>query len=57
MLTSMRAVRMNLPAMTLWAVLIAVLSLSGLATVFAGLAITFPLVGHATWHAYRELAA
>ena len=57
MLTSMRAVRMNLPAMTFWAVLIAVLSLSGLAAVFAGLSITFPLVGHATWHAYRELAA
>ncbi len=56
MLTSFRAVRLNLPAMALWAALIAALSLAGLAAFFAGLAITFPLVGHATWHAYKALA-
>jgi uncharacterized membrane protein len=48
---------MNLPALALRAVLIAVLQLAGLAAVFVGLAITFPLIGCATWHAYRELAA
>jgi uncharacterized membrane protein len=26
----------------------------GFATAFIGLAVTMPLVGHATWHAYRE---
>jgi uncharacterized membrane protein len=24
-------------------------------TIFLGLVITFPLIGHATWHAYRHL--
>jgi uncharacterized membrane protein len=27
----------------------------GLATFYIGLAIAMPLVGHATWHAYRDL--
>jgi uncharacterized membrane protein len=27
----------------------------GLATLFVGLVIVFPLVGHATWHAYRSV--
>jgi uncharacterized membrane protein len=26
----------------------------GFATAMIGLAITMPLIGHATWHAYRE---
>lgn len=41
--------------MLLWAWLIAVLTAIGLATMFVGLAIVFPLVGHATWHAYRSI--
>ncbi|MGC2600152.1 MAG: hypothetical protein WA384_02225, partial [Rhodomicrobium sp.] len=52
---SVRAVRLNLPAMALWAALIAGLSALGLVTLFVGLAIAFPLIGHATWHAYRDL--
>ncbi len=52
---SVRAVRLNLPAMALWAALIAGLSVLGLVTLLVGLAIVFPLIGHATWHAYREL--
>jgi uncharacterized membrane protein len=55
MLTSIRAVRTNLPAMALWAVLIAALSVAGLAFYFVGLAVTFPLAGYASWHAYKEL--
>ena len=27
----------------------------GIATLSAGLVIAFPLIGHATWHAYRAL--
>jgi len=55
--TSIQAVRQNLPTMILWAWLIVVLTGCGLVTLFLGLAITFPLVGHATWHAYRDLVA
>ena len=43
------------PRMTLWAALIAALTLLGFATFMAGLVITLPLIGHATWHAYRDV--
>jgi uncharacterized membrane protein len=56
MMASVRAVWANLPAMTLWAVLVAALSVAGFAFYFVGLAITFPLAGYASWHAYKELA-
>ncbi len=52
---SVKAVNLNRPAMILWAVLIAGLIAMGFAALFVGLAIAFPLIGHATWHAYREL--
>jgi len=52
---SMQAVMRYPGPMLLWAWLIAVLTAIGLATMFVGLAIVFPLVGHATWHAYRSL--
>ncbi len=55
MQTSLRAVRTNLAAMGLWAVLIVVFVGIGLASGFVGLAVTMPLIGHATWHAYRDL--
>jgi len=45
----------NLPAMALWASIIALALGFGLLTFFLGLIITMPLVGHATWHAYRDL--
>jgi uncharacterized membrane protein len=41
--------------MLLWAWLIAVMCFFGLATMFLGLIVVFPLLGHATWHAYRDL--
>ena len=28
---------------------------AGLITLFLGLIVTLPLIGHATWHAYRDL--
>jgi uncharacterized membrane protein len=43
--------------MLLWAWLIAVLTAIGLATMFVGLIVVFPLIGHATWHAYRSIVA
>ena len=52
---SVSAVRMNPKAMTLWAALIAGFMALGIATLFVGLVVAFPLVGHATWHACRDL--
>ncbi|MEO1014402.1 MAG: DUF2189 domain-containing protein [Pseudomonadota bacterium] len=49
------ALQKNPRAMLLWAWLIAVITIAGVATVFVGLAIAFPVLGHATWHAYRDL--
>jgi uncharacterized membrane protein len=39
----------------LWAVLIVIFTGIGLITFYLGLAIALPLIGHATWHAYRDL--
>lgn len=52
--TSVNAVLRNKRAMALWALLIVVLTGIGFATALLGLALTVPLLGHATWHAYRE---
>jgi uncharacterized membrane protein len=57
-LTSITAVRTNPGPMFLWGALIVIFTAVGLATFFVfflGLAITVPLIGHATWHAYRDL--
>ncbi len=54
-LTSVEAVRKNWQAMALWACLIVMFVGIGIATYYVGLLITMPLVGHATWHAYRDL--
>lgn len=53
--TSFKAVNRNPKAMALWAALIGGFTAFGLATLFVGLAICLPLVGHASWHAYRDL--
>ncbi len=45
----------NPSAMLVWAALIVVLIGAGVLTAFIGLLVTGPLVGHATWHAYRDL--
>ncbi|MFV0296200.1 MAG: DUF2189 domain-containing protein, partial [Hyphomicrobiaceae bacterium] len=55
MRASVNAVRANPGAMALWAVIIAVLTAAGFVTLLVGLAVAFPLIGHATWHAYDEI--
>ncbi|MFA5899010.1 MAG: DUF2189 domain-containing protein [Hyphomicrobium sp.] len=55
MVTSARAVRANPGVMLLWAVIIAGHMALALATAFVGLIVVFPLLGYATWHAYRDL--
>ncbi|MBO6635596.1 DUF2189 domain-containing protein [Parvibaculum sp.] len=56
-LASVRAVRENFWTMLLWAWIVALLTAFGIATWFLGLAVIFPLLGHATWHAQRALVA
>jgi len=53
--TSVRACRANPAPMLLWAGLIVVLMAVGYATALLGLVVIFPLLGHASWHAYRDL--
>lgn len=55
MQTSVHAVRTNWQAMALWACLIVMFVGVGLVTFYLGLIVAMPLVGHATWHAYRDL--
>jgi uncharacterized membrane protein len=52
---SVQAVLLNPRALALWAALIAAAAVLGFVTFFLGLSVTFPLAGHATWHAYRDL--
>lgn len=53
--TSLKGVAANPKAMALWAGLIAGFMMLGIVTLFVGLAIAFPLIGHATWHAFRNI--
>ncbi|MCB1784983.1 MAG: DUF2189 domain-containing protein [Chromatiaceae bacterium] len=53
-LTSIGAVLNNKGVMLLWALMILALVLVGFATAFIGLVVVLPLIGHASWHAYRE---
>lgn len=53
--TSVAVVRRNPRPMALWAGLIVVFTAFGLAALLVGLALAMPLIGHASWHAYRDL--
>lgn len=55
MATSVRATSLNAGPMLLWAAIIAGYMVLGFATLFIGLIVIFPLLGHATWHAFRAL--
>lgn len=52
---SLMAVRTNWRVMAGWAATIVVITGMGIATFFFGLALALPLLGHASWHAYRSL--
>jgi uncharacterized membrane protein len=54
-IASVRAVFLNLGPMIVWAGIIAVLSMLGMVTLLLGTLVIGPLLGHATWHAYRDL--
>ncbi|MEO1242594.1 MAG: DUF2189 domain-containing protein [Pseudomonadota bacterium] len=53
--TGIKAFNISPGAMLLWAWLIAIITAASVATLFVGLAIAFPLLGHASWHAYRDI--
>ena len=53
--SSVRSVHANPKAMYVWAALIVVVIGLSLAAGFIPLLITAPIIGHATWHAYRDL--
>ena len=55
MVTSFRATFWNKTVMFTWALMIAFLVLVGFATLGIGLIFIVPILGHATWHAYRDL--
>ena len=53
--TSMALVWNNLPVMLTWGAIVLSLFLLSLVTGFGGLIVAFPILGHATWHAYCAL--
>jgi len=54
LLTSVRVVLANPLTMAFWGGIVAALLVIGSLPLFIGLAVTLPLLGHATWHLYRK---
>jgi uncharacterized membrane protein len=54
-LTSWKAVLTHPFQMTLWAFLIIGFSMLGIFSLFLGLILVIPMLGHGSWHAYRHL--
>lgn len=54
---SMAMVWNNLTVMLAWGAIVFALFVGCVLTAFAGLIIVFPVLGHATWHAYRAIRA
>lgn len=55
LLTSVRAVGENPIPMMLWALIILVATSASILTGMLGFLVTVPVLGHASWHAYRDL--
>src|SRR5690606_37935462 len=54
--TSMKLVWNNLPTMIAWGAIVLALFTVCVATGLVGMIVIFPLLGHATWHAYKAVA-
>jgi len=54
-ITSVRALATSPLPLLLWAALIVLVVGAGFATLFVGLLVAVPIVGHATWHAYVDI--
>lgn len=57
MFTSVKAAYQNIPAMLVWAAILVTLIVASFATGFLGLAVALSVLGHATWHCYKDLVA
>src|SRR5262245_19318062 len=57
LLTSVRVVLANPLTMALWGLIVVALLVIGTLPLFIGLAVTMPLLGHATWHLFRKAVA
>lgn len=55
MITSFSYVQQNPVPMLGWAIFIAVLTFVAMVPLFLGLLVVLPLLGHATWHVYRQV--
>jgi uncharacterized membrane protein len=53
--TSFRAVRENPGPMAAWGLIVAAALVVGSIPAFLGLVIVMPILGHSTWHLYREV--
>jgi uncharacterized membrane protein len=53
--TSVRAVLQNPAPMAAWGLIVAALLVLGSIPAFIGLAVVMPLLGHSTWHLYRQV--
>jgi len=53
--TSVRAVLANQMTMAVWGFIVAGVLLIGSLLLFVGLAVSLPVLGHATWHLYRKV--
>ena len=56
-ITSLAVVQNNLRPMLLWGVILSAVTFAGLAVGLIGLVVALPLLGHASWHAYRDLVS
>lgn len=57
MISSFQVVLQNPVTMLLWAAVIVALNLMSMATAFLGVFFVLPLLGHASWHMYKEAVA
>ncbi|MBT0960022.1 DUF2189 domain-containing protein [Denitromonas iodatirespirans] len=55
MMTSARAVALNPATTALWAAILVGAMALGFATLMVGMVLLLPLIGHASWHAYKDL--
>jgi uncharacterized membrane protein len=53
--TSIKAVMVNPKTMGIWALMVAGLLMLGSLPLLVGLAVVVPILGHASWHVYRQI--
>ncbi len=57
MIVSFNVLRRNFRPMVLWGLIVVALTALGFVSLYLGLIVALPVIGHATWHAYRETVA